>query len=132
MVIVIRRIPLPQNAAELGQNCHYQVTVTRQREIDMFGPPLPYPAIFEHGPRFRSWLLYKAVNGELTAYRSPLFIKQLRLGFRSQLEDLAGRYYQAREATFADNALKSADQALKSAGRFFNSKVSVFKKEKDK
>lgn len=33
------------------------------------------------------------VNGELAAYRSPLFIKQLSAGFRSQCETLFEKYY---------------------------------------
>jgi len=55
------------------------------------------------------------VNGELSAYRSPLFIKQLSAGFRAQCEDLYGKYY--KPPTKASSIDDMAKNSFKTAGK---------------
>lgn len=102
----------------------------RNGDVPHFGPPLPYPSVFKKDGEFRSWTLRKSaasfslnssshvvvINGELAAYRSPLFIKQLAAGFRSQCEELVNKYYRSTKSTL-DATAEVATKSIKSAGK---------------
>jgi len=99
IVIVVRIIPSPPKPSNNENSEHqqhlpvyYQVTVVHQSELPIFGPPLPIPAIFEHTPYFRSWLLSKMINGELAAYRSSVFNQRHREAYRAMVQDMVAGY----------------------------------------
>jgi signal-induced proliferation-associated 1 like protein 1/signal-induced proliferation-associated 1 like protein 2 len=136
VTIVVRKM---KNSPDSPGETYYKVSVVRNSDVASFGPPLPFPAIMKHGPEFRSWLLYKIVNGELASYRSALFIKQLGAGFRSQCETLHEKYIRAAESqSTAEVAgegmrkgIKVAGKAVSGLGKGMN-KLIGGKKEKDK
>ncbi|XP_048586836.1 GTPase-activating Rap/Ran-GAP domain-like protein 3 isoform X2 [Nematostella vectensis] len=51
----------------------YRVTVYSERNVPIFGPPLPCPPVFHSHLEFRNFLLVKLINGEKAAYASPIF-----------------------------------------------------------
>jgi len=56
VVIVVRKLKAPADCNDV----FYKVSVVRNSDVPTFGPPLPFPPIFKHGPEFRSWLLRKS------------------------------------------------------------------------
>ncbi|XP_022256785.1 rap1 GTPase-activating protein 1-like [Limulus polyphemus] len=53
----------------------YKVSVTAKDDVPFFGPPLPQPAVFTKGNRFREFLLAKLINAEHACYKSEKFAK---------------------------------------------------------
>jgi len=94
IIIVVRALsPVPAGSKPGDHGpVYYQVSVVQQAELTNFGPPLPIPALFEHSPYFRSWLLSKMINGELCAYRSAVFNQRHRDAYRGIVQDLVTKY----------------------------------------
>uniref|UniRef100_A0A6B2L598 Rap-GAP domain-containing protein n=1 Tax=Arcella intermedia TaxID=1963864 RepID=A0A6B2L598_9EUKA len=88
VVIVVRKVEKVEGKGET----YYRVNVVRQADTPPFGPPLTYPPVFKHSPDFRNWLLSKAVNAELAAYRSKLFIQQHRPTNKTYLSEVCQKY----------------------------------------
>ncbi|XP_050525940.1 rap1 GTPase-activating protein 1 isoform X3 [Daktulosphaira vitifoliae] len=65
-------------------NVRYKVSVTARDDVPFFGPTLPNPAIFRHGPEFKQFLLTKLVNAENACYKAHKFAK-LELRTRTSL-----------------------------------------------
>ncbi|CAH1136003.1 unnamed protein product [Ceutorhynchus assimilis] len=65
-------------------NTRYKVSVTARDDVPFFGPTLPTPAIFKHGPEFKEFLLTKLVNAEKACYKAEKFAK-LELRTRTSL-----------------------------------------------
>ncbi|XP_076365269.1 rap1 GTPase-activating protein 1-like isoform X3 [Tachypleus tridentatus] len=53
----------------------YKVSVTAREDVPHFGPPLPQPAIFDKGNKFREFLLAKLINAEHACYKAEKFAK---------------------------------------------------------
>lgn len=53
----------------------YKVSVTARDDVPFFGPTLPNPAVFRHGPEFKQFLLTKLVNAENACYKAHKFAK---------------------------------------------------------
>ncbi|KAL9988754.1 hypothetical protein ACROYT_G003237 [Oculina patagonica] len=51
----------------------YRLTVFSEKNVPIFGPPLPCPPVFNDHQEFRDFLLVKLMNGEKAAYGSPTF-----------------------------------------------------------
>lgn len=66
----------------------WHVNVCSAQDVPAFGPPLPYPPIFDDKNKLREWLIEKMVNAELASYNSKLFIQQLRNTYKTLLLDL--------------------------------------------
>lgn len=60
------------------------MSVTARQDVPFFGPTLPTPAIFDHGPEFKEFLLTKLVNAENACYKAEKFAK-LELRTRTAL-----------------------------------------------
>lgn len=65
-------------------NTRYRVNVTARDDVPFFGPTLPNPPVFNHGPEFKEFLLTKLVNAENACYKAQKFAK-LELRTRSSL-----------------------------------------------
>ncbi|XP_050427384.1 rap1 GTPase-activating protein 1 isoform X2 [Adelges cooleyi] len=65
-------------------NVRYKVSVTARDDVPFFGPTLPNPAVFRHGPEFKQFLLTKLVNAENACYKAHKFAK-LELRTRTSL-----------------------------------------------
>lgn len=52
---------------------HYSVSVSRFRDVPMFGPSMPEGATFPKSRTFTEFLLAKVINGEIAALRSEKF-----------------------------------------------------------
>ncbi|XP_019881335.1 rap1 GTPase-activating protein 1 isoform X3 [Aethina tumida] len=65
-------------------NTRYKVSVTARADVPFFGPTLPNPAIFNHGPEFQEFLLTKLINAENACYKAEKFAK-LELRTRTSL-----------------------------------------------
>ncbi|KAF5296515.1 hypothetical protein FQR65_LT01505 [Abscondita terminalis] len=65
-------------------NTRYKVSVTARGDVPFFGPTLPIPAIFRHGPEFKEFLLTKLINAENACYKAEKFSK-LELRTRTSL-----------------------------------------------
>ncbi|KAF5270742.1 hypothetical protein FQA39_LY01480 [Lamprigera yunnana] len=65
-------------------NTRYKVSVTARDDVPFFGPTLPTPAIFRHGPEFKEFLLTKLINAENACYKAEKFAK-LELRTRTSL-----------------------------------------------
>jgi len=55
--------------------CRYKVSVTARDDVPFFGPTMPNPAVFRHGPDFKQFLLTKLVNAENACYKAHKFAK---------------------------------------------------------
>lgn len=53
----------------------YKVSVTARHDVPFFGPTLPTPAVFKHGPEFKEFLLTKLINAENACYKAEKFAK---------------------------------------------------------
>lgn len=53
----------------------YKVSVTARHDVPFFGPTLPTPAVFRHGPEFKEFLLTKLINAENACYKADKFAK---------------------------------------------------------
>lgn len=53
----------------------YRVNVTARDDVPFFGPTLPNPPVFNHGPEFKEFLLTKLVNAENACYKAQKFAK---------------------------------------------------------
>ena len=51
----------------------YRVSVVAQKDVPLFGPPLPSSAIFDKGLAFKDFLLSKLINGERACYQASKF-----------------------------------------------------------
>lgn len=60
------------------------MSVTARDDVPFFGPTLPQPAIFRHGPEFKEFLLTKLINAENACYKAEKFAK-LELRTRTSL-----------------------------------------------
>lgn len=67
-----------------SSNTRYKVSVTARNDVPFFGPTLPTPAIFRHGPEFKEFLLTKLINAENACYKAEKFAK-LELRTRTSL-----------------------------------------------
>ncbi|XP_018564777.1 rap1 GTPase-activating protein 1 isoform X2 [Anoplophora glabripennis] len=67
-----------------SSNTRYKVSVTARDDVPFFGPTLPTPAIFRHGPEFKEFLLTKLINAENSCYKADKFAK-LELRTRTSL-----------------------------------------------
>ncbi|KAK9885269.1 hypothetical protein WA026_010767 [Henosepilachna vigintioctopunctata] len=67
-----------------GPVSRYKVSVTARQDVPFFGPTLPTPAIFDHGPEFKEFLLTKLINAENACYKAEKFAK-LELRTRTSL-----------------------------------------------
>lgn len=47
--------------------------MTARDDVPFFGPTLPNPAVFRHGPEFKQFLLTKLVNAENACYKAHKF-----------------------------------------------------------
>ncbi|XP_044739245.1 rap1 GTPase-activating protein 1 isoform X2 [Chrysoperla carnea] len=65
-------------------NTKYAVSVTARNDVPFFGPTLPTPAVFRHGPEFKEFLLTKLINAENACYKADKFAK-LELRTRASL-----------------------------------------------
>ncbi|KAJ8912502.1 hypothetical protein NQ315_000678, partial [Exocentrus adspersus] len=67
-----------------SSNTRYKVSVTARDDVPFFGPTLPTPSIFCHGPEFKEFLLTKLINAENACYKADKFAK-LELRTRTSL-----------------------------------------------
>jgi len=73
-------------------NTYYRVSVCKHDDVPNFGPAVPFPPIFKHGPEFKEWLMKKLVNAELAAYRGKLLKQHMRSTFKTHLTNLYEKY----------------------------------------
>lgn len=82
IIIVVRAI-------NIGEGKYaWHVNVCSAQDVPNFGPPLPYPPIFDNKDELRTWLTDKMINAELASYKSKLFVQQLRSTYKTLLKDL--------------------------------------------
>lgn len=72
-----------------SENTQYSVTVSRFRDVPMFGPMLPEGATFPKSKAFTEFLLAKAINGEIAVLRSEKFATMAMRTRHEYLKDLA-------------------------------------------
>lgn len=70
-------------------NFRYKVSVTARDDVPFFGPTLPTPAVFAHGPDFKEFLLTKLINAENACYKAEKFAKLQQRTRTSLLQTLA-------------------------------------------
>lgn len=75
----------------------WRVTVCSAQDVPVFGPPLPYPPIFDDGKKLSEWLHAKMVSAELASYKSKLFIQQLRSTYKTLVGDLISKLPQTKK-----------------------------------
>eukprot|EP01130_Rhizamoeba_saxonica_P006890 TRINITY_DN2765_c0_g1_i1.p1 TRINITY_DN2765_c0_g1~~TRINITY_DN2765_c0_g1_i1.p1 ORF type:complete len:154 (+),score=32.21 TRINITY_DN2765_c0_g1_i1:2-463(+) len=97
IIIVVRSI-IPENDQD---NSYYRVTICAHGDVPEFGPPIPYPPIFKHGPEFGEWIISKMINAELAAYRGKLFRQQImRDHFKTSLTEISEKVAKRRRSLF--------------------------------
>lgn len=72
-----------------SEKTQYSVTVSRFRDVPMFGPMMPEGATFPKSKAFTDFLLAKAINGEIAALRSEKFAAMATRTRHEYLKDLA-------------------------------------------
>ncbi|XP_068246045.1 signal-induced proliferation-associated 1-like protein 1 isoform X1 [Palaemon carinicauda] len=72
-----------------SENTQYTVTVSRFRDVPMFGPMMPEGATFPKSKAFTEFLLAKAINGEIAALRSEKFATMAMRTRHEYLKDLS-------------------------------------------
>jgi len=84
--VVIR--PIIQN----DKTC-YHIALACKEGISSFSPELPLPAIFDHGPAFRDFLITKLINAERAAlHTAPAFSNRLSTARSMQLNEFNDKY----------------------------------------
>ncbi|CAL4135181.1 unnamed protein product, partial [Meganyctiphanes norvegica] len=68
---------------------HYSVSVSRFRDVPMFGPSMPEGATFPKSRAFTEFLLAKVINGEIAALRSEKFTCMATRTRHEYLKDLS-------------------------------------------
>nr|XP_053630387.1 signal-induced proliferation-associated 1-like protein 1 [Cherax quadricarinatus] len=71
------------------ENTQYRVTVSRFRDVPLFGPMMAEGATFPKSKAFTDFLLAKAINGEIAALRSEKFVAMATRTRHEYLKDLA-------------------------------------------
>ncbi|XP_037803745.1 signal-induced proliferation-associated 1-like protein 1 isoform X2 [Penaeus monodon] len=72
-----------------SENTQYSVTVSRFRDVPMFGPMMTEGATFPKSKTFAEFLIAKAINGEIAALRSEKFAAMATRTRHEYLKDLA-------------------------------------------
>lgn len=70
------------------ENTHYQVAVSRSKDVQVFGPPIKEGAVFPKGKAFAEFLLAKVVNAENAAHRSEKFVTMATRTRQEYLKEL--------------------------------------------
>ncbi|XP_031624591.1 signal-induced proliferation-associated 1-like protein 2 isoform X2 [Contarinia nasturtii] len=70
----------------------YKVSVSRSKEVPVFGPPIRGNAIYSKGKTFMDFLLAKIINAENAAHRSEKFATMATRTRQEYLKDLATNY----------------------------------------
>ncbi|RWS27672.1 signal-induced proliferation-associated 1-like protein 2 [Leptotrombidium deliense] len=83
--IIVRVIPGTSN----GVPTRYAVSVSRSKEVPVFGPPIPENGIFTKSKAFTEFLLSKIINAENAAHRSDKFRSMAQRTRHEYLKDLA-------------------------------------------
>ncbi|XP_058789822.1 signal-induced proliferation-associated 1-like protein 2 isoform X2 [Phymastichus coffea] len=73
-------------------NTQYRVSVSRSKEVPVFGPPVPAGATFSKGKHFADFILAKVINAENAAHRSEKFATMATRTRQEYLKDLANNY----------------------------------------
>eukprot|EP01120_Amphizonella_sp_Union-15-10_P000855 TRINITY_DN1089_c0_g1_i1.p1 TRINITY_DN1089_c0_g1~~TRINITY_DN1089_c0_g1_i1.p1 ORF type:complete len:240 (-),score=19.86 TRINITY_DN1089_c0_g1_i1:118-837(-) len=92
---------------------YYQVSVACPYDVPEFGPKLPYPPIFQLGPKFKDYMLQLCINAELAAYRSKLFVHQFMSTYKDMLSELCKQFPKTKDGakkldTFRKKILESS------------------------
>ncbi|VVC37072.1 Hypothetical protein CINCED_3A010066 [Cinara cedri] len=74
------------------ENTQYSVAVTRSKEVEMFGPPIPTEAVFKKSKEFSDFLLAKIINAENAAHRSEKFATMATRTRQAYLKDLTSNH----------------------------------------
>lgn len=83
-VFIIVRVMNP-----CSEHTRYRVSVSRSKDVPVFGPAIPADATFPKSKAFAEFLLAKVVNAENAAYRSTKFITMATKTRQGYLKDLA-------------------------------------------
>lgn len=70
----------------------YKVSVSRSKEVPVFGPPIRINGIYSKGKSFTDFLLAKIINAENAAHRSEKFATMATRTRQEYLKDLATNY----------------------------------------
>lgn len=89
------------------------MSVTARKDVPFFGPTLPTPAVFHHGPEFKEFLLTKLINAENACYKAEKFAK-LELRTRSSLLQTLTDELKDKTKEFLGNEILSAPDTPKS------------------
>ncbi|XP_011504382.1 PREDICTED: signal-induced proliferation-associated 1-like protein 1 [Ceratosolen solmsi marchali] len=81
----------------------YSVSVSRSKEVPVFGPPVPSGATFPKGKHFADFILAKVINAENAAHRSEKFATMATRTRQEYLKDLATNY---SSTTFVETGQK--------------------------
>ncbi|KAI1295391.1 Signal-induced proliferation-associated 1-like protein 2 [Halotydeus destructor] len=84
--IVVRLLP------NTGGPTRYAVSVTRSKEVPVFGPPIIEKGIYTKSRAFTDFLLSKIINAENAAHRSEKFRSMAQRTRHEYLKDLAQNY----------------------------------------
>ncbi|XP_035390064.1 rap1 GTPase-activating protein 2a isoform X2 [Electrophorus electricus] len=88
----------------------YKVSVTAREDVPMFGPPLPNPAMFKKGPKFREFLLTKLINAENACYKSDKFAKLEGRTRAALLDNLHDELHRQTQATLGQGVVTDEDK----------------------
>lgn len=70
----------------------YKVSVSRSKEVPVFGPPIRGNGVYSKGKSFAEFLLSKIINAENAAHRSEKFATMATRTRQEYLKDLATNY----------------------------------------
>lgn len=70
----------------------YKVSVSRSKEVPVFGPPIRGNGVYSKGKTFMDFLLAKIINAENAAHRSEKFATMATRTRQEYLKDLATNY----------------------------------------
>jgi hypothetical protein len=116
--------PLSPDGADAAQRT-YRVAFASKLGVRPFGPFLSHPPIWQHGARFRDFLLTKLVNGE----RAAMFAPEFRgIALRTRGELLARLTSSAAEAPATGLLNRSATGSLKFGSMRRNSRTPAIQK----
>lgn len=74
------------------ENTQYVVSVSRSKDVPIFGPPIPEGGSFSKGKLFADFLLAKVINAENAAHRSEKFSTMATRTRQEYLKDLCSNY----------------------------------------
>jgi len=106
----------------------FRVAVANKFGVKPYEPTLPYPPIFESGPKLKEFILTKLINGERSSMYAPDFRQRMTKTRETHLKDIIETILSWKNQKLENQPRKRSSSGSKKMGL----PLPTFMKEKDK